>query len=76
MTILHHSGICVADIDAALRFYRDGIGLDVLTDKVIEADLESLLGVHTRSVRTVVGMRSRVKVLASNTGLVIASVTG
>jgi catechol 2,3-dioxygenase-like lactoylglutathione lyase family enzyme len=53
MTILHHSGICVADIDAALRFYRDGIGLDVLVDKVIEADLESLLGVHTRSVRTV-----------------------
>lgn len=53
MTILHHSGICVADIDAALRFYRDGIGLDVLVDKVIEADLESLLGVHTRRVRTV-----------------------
>jgi catechol 2,3-dioxygenase-like lactoylglutathione lyase family enzyme len=53
MAILHHSGICVADIDAALRFYRDGIGLDILADKVIEADLESLLGVHTRRVRTV-----------------------
>jgi catechol 2,3-dioxygenase-like lactoylglutathione lyase family enzyme len=53
MTILHHSGICVADIDAALRFYRDGIGLNVLVDKVIEADLESLLGRHTRRVRTV-----------------------
>jgi catechol 2,3-dioxygenase-like lactoylglutathione lyase family enzyme len=53
MTILHHSGICVADIDAGLRFYRDGIGLDVLVEKVIEADLESLLGVHTRRVRTV-----------------------
>jgi catechol 2,3-dioxygenase-like lactoylglutathione lyase family enzyme len=53
MTILHHSGVCVKDIDAALRFYRDGIGLEVLVDKVIEADLESLLGVHTRSVRTV-----------------------
>jgi catechol 2,3-dioxygenase-like lactoylglutathione lyase family enzyme len=53
MTILHHAGICVADIDEALRFYRDGVGLDVLVDKVIEADLESLLGVHTRRVRTV-----------------------
>jgi catechol 2,3-dioxygenase-like lactoylglutathione lyase family enzyme len=53
MTILHHAGICVADIDEALRFYRDGVGLSILVDKVIEADLESLLGVHTRRVRTV-----------------------
>jgi len=53
MTILHHAGICVAEIDEALRFYRDGVGLNVLVDKVIEADLESLLGVHTRRVRTV-----------------------
>ena len=53
MTILHHAGICVADIDEALRWYRDGVGLNVLVDKVIEADLVSLLGVHTRRVRTV-----------------------
>jgi catechol 2,3-dioxygenase-like lactoylglutathione lyase family enzyme len=51
--ILHHAGICVAHIDTALRFYRDGVGLSVVVDKVLEADLESLLGVHTRSVRTV-----------------------
>ena len=51
--ILHHAGICVADIEEALRFYRDGLGLSVVADKVLEADLESLLGVHTRSVRTV-----------------------
>jgi catechol 2,3-dioxygenase-like lactoylglutathione lyase family enzyme len=51
--ILHHAGICVADIDEALRFYRDGVGLSVVVDKVLEADLESLLGVHTRRVRTV-----------------------
>jgi len=53
MTILHHAGICVADIDEALRFYHEGVGLNVLVDKVIEADLVSLLGVHTRRVRTV-----------------------
>ena len=53
MTILHHAGICVADIDEALRFYRDGVGLTVLVDRVIEADLETLLGVPTRRVRTV-----------------------
>ncbi len=51
--ILHHAGICVADIDEALRFYRDGVGLSVVADKILEADLESLLGVHTRRVRTV-----------------------
>jgi catechol 2,3-dioxygenase-like lactoylglutathione lyase family enzyme len=51
--ILHHAGMCVADIDESLRFYRDGVGLTVVADKVLEADLESLLGVHTRRVRAV-----------------------
>ncbi|KLO28757.1 hypothetical protein ABW16_11540 [Mycolicibacter heraklionensis] len=54
MTIVHHSGICPADMDASLRFYRDGIGLDVLVDTVLETDLEPLLGrLHTSTVRTV-----------------------
>jgi len=53
MTTLHHAGVCVRDMDASLRFYRDALGLTVLTDKVLNADLESLLGVSTRSVRTV-----------------------
>lgn len=54
MTIVHHSGICPADMEASLRFYRDGIGLDVLIDTVLETDLEPLLGrLHTTTVRTV-----------------------
>lgn len=53
MTIVHHSGICPADMDASLRFYRDGIGLDVLVDTVLETDLEPLLGLRTTTVRTV-----------------------
>ena len=53
MTLLHHAGVCVADMDVSLSFYRDGIGLDVLVDTVLETDLEPLLGVHTRRVRTV-----------------------
>ena len=53
MTLLHHAGVCVADMDVSLAFYRDGIGLDVLVDTVLETDLEPLLGVHTRRVRTV-----------------------
>lgn len=53
MTLLHHAGVCVRDLDASLRFYRDGIGLRVLADVVLDADLAPLLGVTTRSVRTV-----------------------
>jgi glyoxylase I family protein len=50
---MHHAGICVHDMDASLRFYRDGLELTVLVDKVLNADMETLLGVHTDSVRTV-----------------------
>lgn len=53
MTTLHHAGVCVRDMDESLRFYRDGLQLSVLADKVLNADLESLLGVRTDSVRTV-----------------------
>jgi len=53
VTLLHHAGICVSDMADSLRFYVDGIGLTVLVDKVLEADLALLLGVHTTSVRTV-----------------------
>lgn len=53
MTTLHHAGVCVRDMDESLRFYRDGLELTVLADKVLAADLESLLGVRTESVRTV-----------------------
>lgn len=53
MTTMHHAAVCVRDIEASLRFYRDGIGMTVLVDKVFEADLEGLLGVRTERVRTV-----------------------
>ena len=53
MTLLHHAGLCCRDVEESLRFYRDGIGLTVLADVVLEADLAPLLGVSTTSVRTV-----------------------
>ena len=52
-TATHHVGICPADLDASLRFYRDGLGLSVLVDTVLKTDLEPLLGTRTSSVRTV-----------------------
>lgn len=53
MTTMHHAGVCVRNLDESLRFYRDGLGLTVLTDKALDADLESLLAVRTERVRTV-----------------------
>ncbi|EHB45729.1 Glyoxalase/bleomycin resistance protein/dioxygenase [Mycolicibacterium rhodesiae JS60] len=53
MTLLHHAGLCVSDMETSLRFYRDCIGMTVLADKVLHADLEPLLGVHTERIRTV-----------------------
>lgn len=53
MTTVDHTGLCPADMDASLRFYRDGIGLAVLADFTMDADLEPLLGRRTSHVRAV-----------------------
>jgi len=42
---VHHSAIRVRDTDSSLRFYRDGMGLDVLMDRVFEGDWPTLFGV-------------------------------
>jgi catechol 2,3-dioxygenase-like lactoylglutathione lyase family enzyme len=57
---IDHVAICPADIDAALHFYRDGIGLDVLFDVSFDNDFEPLLGVPTTKPRTIfLGDRER-----------------
>jgi catechol 2,3-dioxygenase-like lactoylglutathione lyase family enzyme len=53
VAVVHHTGICPADMDASMRFYVDGVGLSVLFDVVLPVDLEPLLGVPTSKVRTV-----------------------
>ncbi|BDX32821.1 hypothetical protein TUM20985_33680 [Mycobacterium antarcticum] len=53
MAMVDHTGLCAADIDESLRFYRDGIGLTVLTDFTMDADLEPLLGRPTSHVRAI-----------------------
>lgn len=53
MVQIHHAGICPADLATSLRFYVEGVGLEVLVDVTIPVDLEPLLGVTTRSARTV-----------------------
>ncbi len=45
--------VIVRDLDASLRFYRDGIGLDVLLDRQVEGDWPGLFDAPSRSVRAV-----------------------
>ena len=53
MTMVDHTGLCPADIEESVRFYRDGIGLTVVADFTMDADLEPLLGRRTSHVRAV-----------------------
>lgn len=53
MTMVDHTGLCPANIDESVRFYRDGIGLTVVADFTMDADLEPLLGRRTSRVRAV-----------------------
>jgi glyoxylase I family protein len=50
---LHHAALCVRDVDASLRFYRDGLGLDVLMDHRFEGDWPTLFDVSSRHLRSV-----------------------
>ncbi|MDT3446934.1 MULTISPECIES: VOC family protein [unclassified Pseudofrankia] len=53
MPFIDHVAICPADLEASLRFYRDGIGLEVLFDVTMDMDLEQFLGAQTKKPRTV-----------------------
>jgi catechol 2,3-dioxygenase-like lactoylglutathione lyase family enzyme len=50
---VHHSAIVVRDVDSSLRFYRDGIGLDVLMDHVFEGDWPTLFDASSTSLRSI-----------------------
>ena len=50
---IHHSVVVVRDLEASLRFYRDGLGLEVLHDRQVEGDWPGLLDAPSRSLRAV-----------------------
>jgi glyoxylase I family protein len=50
---VHHSAICSADVEASLRFYRDGIGLEVLMDHEFEGDWATLFGATATTLRSI-----------------------
>jgi len=41
---LHHAAICARDLDASLRFYRGGLGLEVMMDQSFPGDWSTLFG--------------------------------
>ncbi|MBX3313744.1 MAG: VOC family protein [Actinobacteria bacterium] len=53
MGVIHHSAICVRDIDASLRFWRDGLGFEVLMDGSFEGDWPTLLRAPSTELRSV-----------------------
>ena len=50
---IHHSVVVVRDLGASLRFYRDGLGLDLLQDRQVEGDWPDLLDAPSRRLRAV-----------------------
>ena len=50
---VHHSAIVVRDVDASLRFWRDGIGFDVTMDAEFDGDWATLFGAPAGRLRSV-----------------------
>ena len=50
---IHHAVVVVRDLDASLRFYCDGLGLDVVRDSVVEGDWPGLFDGPSRKLRAV-----------------------
>ncbi|MGH9275444.1 MAG: VOC family protein [Acidimicrobiales bacterium] len=53
MSRVHHSAICVTDVEASLRFWRDGLGFAVVMDERFEGDWPTLLQAPSTSLRAV-----------------------
>jgi catechol 2,3-dioxygenase-like lactoylglutathione lyase family enzyme len=50
---LHHAALVVHDLDQSLRFYRDGVGLVVLTDHSFAGDWPTLFDAPAETLRSV-----------------------
>jgi glyoxylase I family protein len=53
MTLVHHSAIVVRDVDASLRFWRDGLGLQVLMDHEFDGPWRDLFASRTDHLHSV-----------------------
>lgn len=54
VTGFFHAGITVRDMETSLGFYRDGLGLEVTIDRVLDADyLRTVLALDFEAIRAV-----------------------
>jgi catechol 2,3-dioxygenase-like lactoylglutathione lyase family enzyme len=53
VTVVHHSAICVQDVEESLRFWRDGLGFAVLMDERFEGDWVTLFDAPSDQLRAV-----------------------
>jgi glyoxylase I family protein len=50
---LHHAAICTSDVDAALRFWQDGMGLSQQFDLTFTGGWRELFGAATDELRSI-----------------------
>lgn len=50
---VHHTAICTRDMEASLRFWRDGLGFDQLMDERFGGDWPALFGSRQSSLHSI-----------------------
>ena len=53
MSTVHHSAIVVTDVEASLRFWRDGLGFEVVMDQRFDGDWPTLFHAPSTSLRAI-----------------------
>ena len=53
MAVVHHSAICTRDVEASLRFWRDGLGFEPIMDQTFAGDWPTLLRARSDRLRAV-----------------------
>jgi len=50
---VHHTAVVCSDVDLSLRFYRDGLGMDVMMDEVFDGDWPTLFDAPSSRLRSI-----------------------
>ncbi len=53
MTVVHHSAICVRDVEASMRFWCEGLGFEQIMDHSFDGDWPTLLRARSTTLRAV-----------------------
>jgi glyoxylase I family protein len=51
--VLHHAALCTRDVERALTFYRDGLGLEVFMDQEFSGDWPTLFDARGDRLRSI-----------------------